>query len=591
MRKIFAILFTVLLGVTLVACTNDNSPKDDKITVYTRDTASGTRDAFFTAIDFTDAIKDDQKLVNGVLIVDGNGDMISKIKNDENGIGYISLTSLATSELKGLKFNGVEATEQNVLNGSYALKRPFNYIVTSNDTTDADKLAKAFVAYMGTKDAETIIKSKGGIIEVDANAPTWESIKSQHTVANKDNKDVTVIFGGSTSVESIAKELSKDFSSKAGNFKAEHKHTGSGDAYKNTQGSGKDGDSALHIGFASRGFKADEAGAVGTFGQLAFDAVVIVVNSKNKLNSITPEQAKEVYKGDTAKWADVVEKEVFNGEVKVYTRDTASGTRDAFFTAIDFADAIKDDEILVKGVLITDGNGDMITKLKNDDKGIGYISLTSLATSGLKGLKFNGVEANEANVLNNTYGLKRPFMYIVTSNDVTDADKLAKAFVAYMGTKDAELIIKSKGGIIDVNPAAPTWESIKSEYPVANKDNKDVTVIFGGSTSVESIAKELSKDFSAKAGNFKAEHSHSGSGDAYKNTQGSGKDSDSALHIGFASRAFKDTEAGVEGTFGQLAWDAVVAAVNVKNPLDNITSQVLKQIYQGELKNWLEVIR
>ncbi|MDY0276909.1 MAG: substrate-binding domain-containing protein [Acholeplasma sp.] len=303
MKKFLGIMLVLVVGLGLVGCGKDK--EDAAIKVYTRDTSSGTRDAFFTAIDFEDAIKDDTKLVSGALIADGNGDMITKVKNDENGIGYISLTSLASSGLKGLSFNGVTASEANVLNGTYGLKRPFNYIITSNDTTDADKLAQAFNAYMKTKDAENIIKSKGGIVEANASAKTWDQIKADYPVTAKDNKAVTVRFGGSTSVESIAKELSKDFSKKAGNFVAEHNHTGSGAAFKSTQGADKDGDNALHVGFASRGFKSNEAGKANTFGQLAWDAVVAVVNSKNTLTDVTSVQLRQVYSGEVTTWSGV----------------------------------------------------------------------------------------------------------------------------------------------------------------------------------------------------------------------------------------------------------------------------------------------
>src|SRR5690554_716735 len=135
------VIFT-LFTIMLVGCTNGNS--NGNISVYTRDTSSGTREAFFEAIGFSDASTDDGALVSDALIVESNGDMINKIRNDQNGIGYISLSSLASSNLKGLTFDGVEATEANVLNGTYALKRPFNYIVTSNSQTSADQLAHAF---------------------------------------------------------------------------------------------------------------------------------------------------------------------------------------------------------------------------------------------------------------------------------------------------------------------------------------------------------------------------------------------------------------------------------------------------------------
>ncbi len=73
------------------------------IKAYTRDTTSGTRDGFFTGIAFKDAKSDNSVLVNGYVEVASNGDMISAIKNDEYSIGYISLSSLEDSGVKGLQ--------------------------------------------------------------------------------------------------------------------------------------------------------------------------------------------------------------------------------------------------------------------------------------------------------------------------------------------------------------------------------------------------------------------------------------------------------------------------------------------------------
>ena len=66
-------------------------------------------------------------------------------------------------------------------------------------------------------------------------------------------------------------------------------------------------------------------------------------------------------------------------EIKLYTRDTTSGTRDGFFTGIGLSEA-KDDNMPLKvdGLGTVESNGDMINSIKNDKYGIGYISMSSL---------------------------------------------------------------------------------------------------------------------------------------------------------------------------------------------------------------------
>ncbi|MCI6156145.1 MAG: hypothetical protein MR674_05580, partial [Erysipelotrichaceae bacterium] len=100
-----------LSGVTaLSSC----SSKEKTISIYTRDTTSGTRDGFFTGIGLSKAKEDNTPLKSGYIEVGSNGDMINSVKNDVNGIGYISLSSLGEAGVKGLVYEGVEPTEANV---------------------------------------------------------------------------------------------------------------------------------------------------------------------------------------------------------------------------------------------------------------------------------------------------------------------------------------------------------------------------------------------------------------------------------------------------------------------------------------------
>lgn len=297
--------------------------------------------------------------------------------------------------------------------------------------------------------------------------------------------------------------------------------------------------------------------------------------------------------GLTACTANEVEHkdESFEGNITVYTRDTASGTREAFMKGIGFVDAAEDDSLLVSGFVIAD-NAQIINNINNDEYGIGYISLSTLEGSGVKGLQFEGVTPSEENVLNNTYGLKRPFNYVIRADwDEMDEEKeISEAFIAYLGTQEGIAVIIDKGGIANFD-GAPSWDDIKDQYQICTEDNSAITIKYGGSNSVSKIAKALSADFSPKCGNFVPEHEHTGSSDGFKRTQGSESEGANMKHIGFASRPFKDSEQGADGTQGQLSWDAVVAVVNEDNPLESITAEQLKTIYDGSITNWSELIK
>ncbi len=281
--------------------------------------------------------------------------------------------------------------------------------------------------------------------------------------------------------------------------------------------------------------------------------------------------------------------------MNVYTRDTESGTREAFFKGIDFGDAAEDDSLLVANKTVVSGNSDMIAKVKADEYGLGYISLSSLDGSGLIGLDFTGVVASEENVLNDTYGLKRPFNYMTrVSGDYGDDDieAIVNALVAYMSTQEGKAVIADNGGIVELSASDQKWSDISSDYAVCAQDNSGVTVLVGGSTSVEKIAKALTDDFKGKCGDFTPSHNHQGSSAAYKGVQNDDTKDDAAtkLHIGFASRAFKDTETGANNTYGQICWDAVVAVINDANStVTNITAEELKEAYEGTVTTWEEL--
>jgi phosphate transport system substrate-binding protein len=305
LKKAAFLFIIIFISLILGGCVNNQGLS---IKVYTRDTTSGTRDGFFSTIGFDEAVKDNTVLAKGYVEVAGNGEMINAIRNDENGIGYISLSSLPSSNLKGLAYGGVEPSENNVLNGAYKLIRNFNLITrTGYESEKVGRIVEAFIAYLGTKDAKATIRNKDGIIAISDNDPYWNDIKDQFPVSKEDNSDITIRFGGSTSVEKIARQLSSEFSLKCGNFIAEHNHTGSGDAYKRTQGSEKDSSNHLDIAFASREFKINgtEPAATGTYGKICMDAIVAVVNKSNDMTDVTAEILEKMYNGNISTWDQI----------------------------------------------------------------------------------------------------------------------------------------------------------------------------------------------------------------------------------------------------------------------------------------------
>ena len=307
MKKTILLILAVITVTTLSACgkTQEGFDTSKYITVYTRDTSSGTRAGFMNGIEFLEAAEDDSLLADGFVIKDNTG-ILTSMATDEYGIGYISLASL-DSTVRGLYFEGVEPTIENVINDTYRLKRPFNYVTREDGnfgSVEEEQISKAFIAFLGTIEGADIISDKGAV-PLDS-LILWDAIKDNYSICSEDNSNITIKFGGSDSIEKIAKALTESFAPKCGNFVPEHDHTGSSDGFKRTQGSEKDGNNAKHIGFASRPFKDTEVGAIGTQGQLAWDAIVVIVHLNNELLGVTAFDLKKIYSGEFITWKNVI---------------------------------------------------------------------------------------------------------------------------------------------------------------------------------------------------------------------------------------------------------------------------------------------
>lgn len=314
MKKLFLIMFMCLCSLLVFSGCQKKETFDDSmnITKYSRDSESGTRDGFFTAIGYKEAKSDDTK-IPGFIKANDNANMISLVKNDMYGIGYISLASLEGSSLKALQYEGVEASEAAVVDGSYKLSRNFNYITKgeSDCTKEEWLLIKGFIAFMNSKEGLAIVKSKDGILTQSiASAKSFDQILEENAelkaICAREDLTVEIKIGGSTSVEKIALSLSESFKKVCKPFVPVHNHTGSGAAYKGTQGSEKDGINGMHIGFLSRELSSSEPALENTSGLLCKDGIVVVVNRKNTLlNNVTKEQLKKIYSTEKIKWNEL----------------------------------------------------------------------------------------------------------------------------------------------------------------------------------------------------------------------------------------------------------------------------------------------
>lgn len=311
-KKTMTATVACLMTFSLAACGSSDEGKtagvSGDIKVYTRDSSSGTREAFEKGVDF------EGSLTKNAIEVSSNDDMAAKVGADKNGIGYTSLsTDFEKNGVSALQYEGVTASSESVLDGSYKLQRPFMYVTrTAGDygSDDKEQLVQAFLDFMqNSTEGMAIVKKNGGEVD-ESKAKPWDELsKKYEAVLGKDNSAITITTCGSTSVEKTVKASLEAFSPMAGNFKFTMNQSGSGDAVPRVLGKEKDGPNKGDIGFASRAFKEDGSEDISKAmesGQYCIDAVVAVVNKENTdVTSLTQAQLKSIFTGETLKWEDI----------------------------------------------------------------------------------------------------------------------------------------------------------------------------------------------------------------------------------------------------------------------------------------------
>ena len=128
---------------------------DLEISCVGRESGSGTRDGFESVTGTSDACVLAQELTS-------TGAVISAVAANPNAIGYASLSAVEGQDgIKAVTVGGVACSEATVLDGSYAIQRPF--VLVTKDGTELSAAAKAFFDFATSTDAADLIRSAGAV--------------------------------------------------------------------------------------------------------------------------------------------------------------------------------------------------------------------------------------------------------------------------------------------------------------------------------------------------------------------------------------------------------------------------------------------
>ena len=295
-KKILAIAMTALMVVGVAACgssssnsTTDSSSTDTtadgmtgQISVISREEGSGTRGAFVELMGIVDDSDNDITTIDAE-ITNSTSVMLTTVAGNKQSIGYVSLGSLS-DDVKAVKVDGVEASVDDIKNGSYSVSRPF--LVAYKDG-QLSELAQDYLKYILSADGQAII-SENGYISVSDSAEAY-------TASGLSGK---LVLAGSTSVSPVMEKLADAYKALNPDVTIEIQQTGSGAGITSAI------EGVCDFGMSSRELKESEAAELKAE-QIALDGIAVIVNNENPTDNISSENIKNIYLGEVTNWEDV----------------------------------------------------------------------------------------------------------------------------------------------------------------------------------------------------------------------------------------------------------------------------------------------
>lgn len=195
MKKVFAVALAMTVAVGMLAgCGSNDSAQggaaDGAITVVSREDGSGTRGAFIELFGIEEKNDAGEKIDNTTdtaEITNSTAVMMTTVAGNDNAIGYVSLGSLNDS-VKALSIDGVEASAENIKNGTYAVARPFN-IATGKEVSE---VTQDFINFILSEDGQAVVEENGYISQ--GNTGAFKSTEAEGKIVVAGSSSVTPVM-------------------------------------------------------------------------------------------------------------------------------------------------------------------------------------------------------------------------------------------------------------------------------------------------------------------------------------------------------------------------------------------------------------
>lgn len=240
----------------------------------------------------------------------------------------------------------------------------------------------------------------------------------------------TIKLAGSTSMEKLCEAMSESFMEKNPGVTVTVEYTGSGAGLESLAAGSVD------IGNASRGLKDEEKASGEVENIVAIDGIAVITNKSCSIKDVTSKDLAKIYTGEITDWAELGGEEQ---PIIIIGREAGSGTRDAFEELLEVKDVCAYAQEL-------DSTGAVLAKVGTTPGAIGYVSL-DVVDDTVSGLKIDGVEPTEEEILAGNYMLQRPFV-MATKGEISEQNELVQTWFNYINSDDGKEVIKQVGLII-----------------------------------------------------------------------------------------------------------------------------------------------
>jgi phosphate transport system substrate-binding protein len=243
--------------------------------------------------------------------------------------------------------------------------------------------------------------------------------------------DAGVIVAGSTSVQPYAEILAEEYMILHPDIVIDIQGGGSSAGIMAAQ------TGTSNLGMSSRVLKDEEKGL--WYVEIARDGLAVVINPANPIITLTLDQISGIYSAGITNWSQLGGE---NAKIHVITREDGSGTRDAF------VNLVMGEANITPTAIVQDSNGAVRQLVADDPNAIGFISL-GLVDDTVKALELNGVAATRENVVNGSYNLSRPFLFVAQAEPTGET----KQFLDFVLSAEGQKILMNEGLISPLESA------------------------------------------------------------------------------------------------------------------------------------------